>query len=762
MYGGGFRNQSATRHDMDISVNADIGLYGTYISGNGYNHFASPNIFLDENAVIDGFEVGVEALVQLPSFGKHNIYNINTAPYRVNGEAINTAINMTVTGYAGQYLDTYLGDANDNVYIEDSLQPFVAPKDNNNQVYGGFLWLQRTLKIEHKIKSGSAIADTKVLIIRKNSNGQQSGFTDVTGKFSLKLIQSVKPHNVRGDLELNWTNYGLYDLYLCKYGYLFQQLNINPRNDNKGFDGIPILAESELLSEVTANEATAIAYTGLSLNLVSSTLTITENRTLSEIVDWLFSQAIANNAQAFHITRNHKPVTKDGLVANFGNINIVVGNGGNISKSSKYTSIKTTGIVSVTGTGAIAIPVIDSTGLGFVFTGLPTTGTAKIKLTDIVGGTSVYITVPNTGIAIAKIDPAKDYQVIADDYLYIRSNPQTIKAGDTILEISLPRIKNPDGTDLIITAPQTEIDCVTFDYASKQFVIAYNPIAPNISANALIAAIEKFQSGNIDNQAFDISVPVRFENNQIIFANNTLLKIKAADTNAANNRPYIVGEIVHQGYDSPRRLLDSFNGRFVDLPTNQVVVVTGTGGVSDLTPVLTGLAAVLDKVDVKTSTRAAPSDVQITGGFTTSDRTALQSKLNSSDYVAPNNNAIASILTNADVKISTRAVASDLQVNVNGGFLGSDRTLLENTLKAANYVNPPTATTIIAALLLTEIDANWSIKKLIRLFSSVLGGKVSQTENTTTFRNLLDTKNAVISTADDASDRASITYNLDD
>jgi hypothetical protein len=69
---------------------------------------------------------------------------------------------------------------------------------------------------------------------------------------------------------------------------------------------------------------------------------------------------------------------------------------------------------------------------------------------------------------------------------------------------------------------------------------------------------------------------------------------------------------------------------------------------------------------------------------------------------------------------------------------------------------------IIGGIFQTEIETGWTFARMLKLMSSVLGGKITTKPDdlTTTFRNISDTDNALISVADSDSDRKQITYNI--
>lgn len=161
--------------------------------------------------------------------------------------------------------------------------------------------------------------------------------------------------------------------------------------------------------------------------------------------------------------------------------------------------------------------------------------------------------------------------------------------------------------------------------------------------------------------------------------------------------------------------------------------ITVSGGFSDGDRV--NLGTVLSRVDVATSSRATPGDVQptvaVSGGFLEVDR----QKLN-----------------NLDAPISSRATPANVQVTVNGGFSSDDRTALNTK---------PSRTEIADLVLNAIVEPGWSVKKVLRLLGAIIGG-LAIGGLSPRFRNLANTKNAVSASVTEQGDRASVTYDLED
>jgi len=149
-----------------------------------------------------------------------------------------------------------------------------------------------------------------------------------------------------------------------------------------------------------------------------------------------------------------------------------------------------------------------------------------------------------------------------------------------------------------------------------------------------------------------------------------------------------------------------------------------TAGVTTLLGRLTsGRAANLDNLNATITSRATPSDLQVTvsGGFSNGDRTTLQALptltqieastilFKADQYTAPNNTAIAAIKAKTDNLPALPASTSDVQVTVSGGFTNDDRATLGSIpTEKTGYTLTGAERTAIATAVETQLSSEFN------------------------------------------------------
>lgn len=264
----------------------------------------------------------------------------------------------------------------------------------------GYVWLGRRVEFTIKDASGSAITGATISVLDNNSDHalctSTTGTNPAVPVYS-SFITSDSNGEVTGDplfgrlQQSAWssryakwsTNYPVYpfSVNVRKYGYIFQQVSRDGVSQgqwgNEKGNAIENfnLAQNTLIGETT--EATVAAYTGVSINGSTKTITISADRTAQEIYDFTQYWA-ALGANTFY----EEP--------------IVTIDGNNFSLKEDWDLIVNTGIT------------VTATGKKFIFSGTGTwtlTGTAEfnglmqdatqsrvpITVTNIVSGSRLYI-----------------------------------------------------------------------------------------------------------------------------------------------------------------------------------------------------------------------------------------------------------------------------------------------------------------------------------------------------------------------------------
>ena len=231
-----------------------------------------------------------------------------------------------------------------NIFIKDSL----------NTVIGNF--------------SSNASGDiTQQTLLRQYFNFDTS-ISDTY--FNIKQ-QSVNPYLVR----------------VRKYGYYFQDLSKTVSGQSSD------VAVLQTNTNVIASEATALAYTGISINTSTQKLTISSNHTIQEVYD--YCQAWL--AQSSNIATDEFLTTSNGQAFTLGYDleinNAILSGSGNISMPSKTLTF--------VGTGSTTLIVVDSTGTKVNISVSGYTLGSRIQIYNLTNSSEIYNAIPsNTNLSV--------------------------------------------------------------------------------------------------------------------------------------------------------------------------------------------------------------------------------------------------------------------------------------------------------------------------------------------------------------------------
>ena len=189
---------------------------------------------------------------------------------------------------------------------------------------------------------------TGAVISNANAQGQPAGGTDgVAGTGSYRWDRRSKNNDNTDTFDaIVWTYHEL--LSIITDGFLGTGL--------KNIPGVqfPDLAVTE------QNRATVAAYTGIVLNHSTTTITVSEDHTLEELYDFLkYSKTLPANVKL--PTPNTNTVLAQGTRLNFGAYDIVIT--GDVTTTSKFQSIVTTGAVTISGSGEFDGAITDENGI---------------------------------------------------------------------------------------------------------------------------------------------------------------------------------------------------------------------------------------------------------------------------------------------------------------------------------------------------------------------------------------------------------------
>jgi len=449
----------------------------------------------------------------------------------------------------------------------------------------------------------------------------------------------------------------------------------------------------ELDTGVTqTNTATVAAYTGFAHT--ASTIIISEARIISETYD--------SRKLHWRNTDGITPPTRSGNIADFGNANIVIN--ATVTADSKYTQIRTSGIVTFGVSGAVSFTIQDANGFRFRVFGLPVgaEANAKIRVEDTV--TSAVTVYPAlTGEVFINLIPGRPYKFRADARGFRASDSETLSTSDrTSLQYNLEQFLDDQGSPLYAQGNAAIAALFSLNPVTYQISINATNLAPAVIDFATaVMALELLQNGTPENEAavLDLTARIYPQNGIIVFPNDSV----TGDPNPATVIP--VGKDVLLNFSAldesnpnrPDRLFPVSNGFVVRVPyeANFANVNISGGGATpeeirqEIDANSTQLIAIKAKTDplvfVSGDVRATLDGEAVSlssGAFLETDRTKLNS--------IPTNPLLVgdARLNFLDASIDSRAVAADLIVTLQGGFEPGDRAALQNKLNITDYTAP--------------------------------------------------------------------------
>lgn len=233
-----------------------------------------------------------------------------------------------------------------------------------------------------KVNSSSGTAISGATVYIKNGLGTVIGTltTDASGNITQQQLQK---RYWFFDKTVSETLYNIgerdvspYLIRVRRYGYQFQDLS-------KSVSGVSSdVAVLQTNTAVVAAEATALAYTGITIDPVLQKITLTSDHTMREVYDYTQAWAcVSGNMGTAEFLK-----TSDG--ASFSCTYDIVVN--NCTLSGSGTISMPTKTFTTIGTGATSLIVVDSTGtkVNISLTGL--VPGSRVQLYDVAGATELY------------------------------------------------------------------------------------------------------------------------------------------------------------------------------------------------------------------------------------------------------------------------------------------------------------------------------------------------------------------------------------
>jgi hypothetical protein len=759
----------------DLNDGGGVGTFNLYnVNLLAPNAFASANtdIIFNSDEIESLFIRNITFIVFTKSPLVSRGIKIVNSPW---GLTIDGTYGVTPLFFSGIQTENCLVQTNGVVVLTDCQisNRFRFRRDNSNASVAGFK-LRKTFKIALNGNNNNV----KVSGYDKNNNNFFSITTDTLGIASEQLIEYAsftrastgRTDSTNLNNTTNFETYATLQATPSKYATNLLPLHFlfysyTAKKQYTQITSIDITTDANLLP-ITFQNIIEIdpAVTGTE----AETNTLTDIDTLQKLVNRAKAWNVASSANARYPSYSTSLLNVNGDVVDLGVLTLVIDatastaftvntdtntvtiKASNLIASTGLIKLKTTGTISTTNGASITVPYQDSNGLRFRFYGLPDSGTARIRIEKVSTGTFQYATANSSGECFLFLEPNTEYLLRADDYLYYRLQDLSFSTANmSQLQVSLEPVKDSNGDIITSLSPVTgEVNCLSFDFEDIVIIVSYDEDHPIISLDSLIYAIEKYQSGlnaNITGSTdtgLALDTPLRFENGVINFANDTTVKVKAADSNLATELPYIRATIKHQGYEDISRLLDYSNGRALLFPIGQVIAVSGGGGSGG------GASAAEVWANATRTLTALP-------GTIAADVTAIKAVTDSLAIPTASQNASA-VRTN----LATELGRIDQSISTNNSAIAAIQE------KTDNLPTSPSSSTdvsnVVASIFNYTVDTNFSFKMMIRLMTYVLGSRLTNSGNTATFRDLNNTKNAVTASVTQEGDRTSISYNLDD
>lgn len=159
---------------------------------------------------------------------------------------------------------------------------------NNNCIRRMF-----TYNLTVKDSAGDPIEGATVVLVNAQSESEIADTTDVNGAIDEVNLKYKYGSIINGNATMQWTDYTPGTLLVKGYAYLPLELTKNITRETT--DEVVLQADS-FITETT--EATAAAYTGITVNHASQLVTVSEAHSIKEVYDYLKALNVSSTAEA--------------------------------------------------------------------------------------------------------------------------------------------------------------------------------------------------------------------------------------------------------------------------------------------------------------------------------------------------------------------------------------------------------------------------------------------------------------------------------
>lgn len=467
-----------------------------------------------------------------------------------------TTINGS-TGFFVRIRITYAGTGSPTVSkIEQRQQAGIGNWKINEQYYYNL-----------KVTDSSSTAVQSAICYLKDALGNVIGSytTDSNGNITqqtlLKQYFYFDPSVSETYFNIAQQSVNPYLVRIRRYGYVFQDLSKTVTGIS---NDVGVLATNTI---VQASEATALAYTGISINTSTQKITLTTNHTINELYD--YCQAWL--AQSSNIATTEFLTTSDG--SNYSCIYDLEINNCNLTGSGIINMPTKT--LSFVGTGKTTLIVKDLTGtkVNITLTGL--TANTRVQLYNLATSTEVYNAIVTGTSLVVPVTWTTDQSIrIRAMYVNGTSAKKWIEVVGTLTNAGLNYTVNQED-DLIYNGIGIDGSTVTECSISGSTLVINIDDADNLTTAQRILAFEiywLYTASGIRDQNLYIEYS---DATHLIFLGG--LKIKNSDL---VNPLSVTGASIVPESGNPSDVIDSTGGS-ININTNRVV------GFNDTTKYLT-------------------------------------------------------------------------------------------------------------------------------------------------------------------------------
>jgi len=333
--------------------------------------------------------------------------------------------------------------------------------------------------------SGTGLTGAKVAVYDNTATIQDGIETSTSGAITpINAVFFDRPH---GSIS---TDKSPFDIRIRKYNYQYQ--------DFQSAVSEPIKQEYRLPDNTVTvlSEAAAAALTGIAINFVAKTLTITESHTLSEIYDYTQSQmALDANMDEVEFFKS-----SDGLVFTFNDDwDLILGASGDITSATGKTTV-------FYGTGELQLNDAGNTIDGLTVTGDIDLGALVTPITDVTAGVvdfSFAGTYTIDGCTITEITNSSGGAVVLN---LINGSTVTTNTGPSI---TVNYVKDISITGIIATSRLQIYNVTTAteiynDVPGTSYISTYNE-GGDFTTGDTVRVRVAYQSGVITKELFSAS-----------------------------------------------------------------------------------------------------------------------------------------------------------------------------------------------------------------------------------------------------------------